>query len=211
MKRLCSSVAATLALCAFGALAQTPPLPSSLPAPKVVNPYGINKDELKELATNGARILDVQTGYLDGKGRIGALVVLNPSSAGPQADSGTARTLLLVDRDAQGSIRKLAQNEKIVPCAKCGGVAGDPYSYARITAPGHFIVVTEGGSRWHWSNQYRFRYASKLSTWVVESVVREVTDTVTGRKRQIRLSSKRLGVIKLDDFDPATLPQIKLD
>ncbi|MGJ7490473.1 hypothetical protein [Variovorax sp. ZT4R33] len=170
----------------------------------------LTKDDLKVLATNGSKLLDAQIGDLTGQGNVAALVVLEHPAGDPSAGEGPLRTLLLVARDAHGKLRTLAQNDKIVPCARCGGVAGDPYSYSRV-APGRFTVVTEGGSREHWWNEFHFRYAPKVKAWVLHKAVRGVSDTTTGRKKQINLSEKTLGAIKLNDFDPSSLPQVKLN
>lgn len=168
----------------------------------------LTKDDLKVLATNGSKLLDTQIGDLTGEGKVAALVLLDHPADDSRAGEGASRTLLLVTRDAQGQLQTLAQNDKIVPCARCGGTAGDPYSYSRV-APGRFTVVTEGGSREHWWNEFNFKYVPKLNTWVLEKAVRGVTDTATGRKKRINLSPKTLGVVKLNDFDPSSLPQVK--
>lgn len=169
----------------------------------------LTKDDLKALSADGSKLLDARIGDLSGQGGVAALVVLEHPAGDSNVGEGRSRTLLLVARDAQGQLRTLAQNDKIVPCAQCGGVAGDPYSYSRV-ASGHFTVVTEGGSREHWWNEFHFEYAPKINDWILQKAVRGVRDTATGRKKQISLSARTLGVIKFSDFDPASLPQVKL-
>lgn len=169
----------------------------------------LTKDDLKVLSADGSKLLDAQIGDLTGQGSAAALVVLEHPASDSNAGEGRSRTLLLVARDEQGQLRTLAQNDKIVPCARCGGVAGDPYSYSRV-APGRFTVVTEGGSREHWWNEFHFEYAPKINGWILQKAVRGVRDTATGRKKQLNLSARTLGIVKLNDFDPASLPQVKL-
>jgi hypothetical protein len=171
----------------------------------------LTKDDLKVLSADGSKLLDAQIGDLSGQGGVTALVVLeHPAGASDSdADEGRSRTLLLVARNAQGQLQTLAQNDKIVPCARCGGVAGDPYSYSRVS-PGRFTVVTEGGSREHWWNEFDFEYAPEINDWILQKAVRGVRDTATGRKKQFSLSARTLGVIKFNDFDPASLAQVKL-
>ena len=171
----------------------------------------LTKDDLKALSADGSKLLDAQIGDLTGQGSVAALVVLEHPADGSHSNAreGRSRTLLLVARDAQGQLRSLAQNDKIVPCARCGGIAGDPYSYSRV-GPGRFTVVTEGGSREHWWNEFHFKYAPKINDWVLQKAVRGVRDTATGRKEQINFSARTLGVIKFNDFDPTSLPQVKL-
>lgn len=169
----------------------------------------LTKDDLKVLTADGSQLLDAQIGDLTGQGNTAALVVLEHPAGNSSARESPLRTLLLVARDAQGQLRILAKNDKIVPCARCGGVAGDPYSYSRVV-PGRFTVVTEGGSREHWWNEFHFKYASEINDWILQKVVRGVSDAATGRKKQINLSARTLGAIKLNEFDPSSLPQVKL-
>ncbi|WP_307702245.1 hypothetical protein [Variovorax paradoxus] len=166
---------------------------------------------MKILSADGSKLLDVQIGDLSDQGGVAALVVLERSAGDSDSNAGEGhpRTLLLLARDAQGQLRTLAQNDKIVPCARCGGVAGDPYSYSRV-APGRFTVVTEGGSRERWWNEFHFEYAPNINDWILQKAVRGVRDTATGRKKKISLSARTLGVIRFNDFDPASLPQVKL-
>lgn len=169
----------------------------------------LTRDELKVFATNGSKLLDTQVGDLTGEGSGGALVVLDHDAHESASGQKASRTLMLVARDSQGHLQTLARNDKMIPCARCGGVSGDPYSYSRLT-PGRFTVVTEGGSREHWWNEFSFKYAPKLNTWILDTAVRGVTDKATGRRKQINLTGKNLGVVKLNDFDPSSLPQVKL-
>jgi len=173
------------------------------------NSQPLTKDDLMVLSVDGSKLLDAQIGDLTGQGSVVALVVLERPAGDSNAGEGRLRTLMLVVRDAQGQLRALAQNDKIVPCNRCGGIAGDPYSYSRV-APGRFTVVTEGGSREHWWNEFHFEYAPKINGWILQKAVRGVRDTASGRKKQVNLSARTLGVIKFNDFDPASLPQVKL-
>ncbi|MET0289388.1 MAG: hypothetical protein ABW178_07150, partial [Pseudoxanthomonas sp.] len=90
-------------------------------------------------------------------------------------------------------------------CARCGGTAGDPYGYSRIEK-GHFIVSVSGGSRERWADDYRFRYDASQKAWLLDSVLREVTDTETEKQKRVELGAKELGAITFAEFDPAKLP-----
>lgn len=207
---------ASFSAASLAAQPSTAPVQNAGSAPTSESPQGpgsvqpLTKDDLKGLTADGSKLLDVQIGDLTGQGNAAALVVLERSaSSDASALEGPSRTLLLVAHDGQGQLKTLAQNDKIVPCARCGGAAGDPYSYSRV-ALGRFTVVTEGGSREHWWNEFHFKYAPEINGWVLHEAVRVVSDTETGRKKQINLSSQTLGTIKLNDFDPFSLPQVKL-
>lgn len=73
------------------------------------------------------------------------LLVLDPPSTGNEKlREGAKRDLLILIRNATGPLQKVAQNDKIVPCARCGGIAGDPFSYLQI-GKDSFTAVSEGG------------------------------------------------------------------
>ncbi len=170
----------------------------------------IDTSSLKAFATNGATILDSKTGDLNGDGRTDALLVLNPATSGAEKlGEGPSRTVLLLTRDATGQLQKAAQNDKIVPCAQCGGIAGDPYSYTLISE-GRFTIVTEGGSREHWSNEYTFAYSPEQKNWLLREVKRAVVDQDTGKQKALDLKPKDFGVVQFKGFDPSTLPTLDL-
>lgn len=170
----------------------------------------VSMDDLHVFATNGYKILASKVGDLNGDGKPDALLVLAPPSTGNEKlGEGADRSLLILIRDAQGQLQKVAQNDKIVPCAQCGGIAGDPFSYLQVGKES-FTVVTEGGSREHWSNEYTFAYSLKHNAWLLSDVKREVTDQDTGKQKKIDLTTKDFGMIIFNDFDPSTLPQITL-
>ena len=167
-------------------------------------------DDLKAFATGGVKLLDSKTGDLNGDGKLDALLVIDPPTSGNEKlGEGPARTVLLLVRDATGTLQKTAQNDKIVPCAQCGGIAGDPYSYTQLADNG-FTIVTEGGSRQHWSNEYTFAYSAEQKDWLLREVKREVVDQDTGKQKKLDLTPQQFGVIKFKDFDPSTLPTVEL-
>jgi hypothetical protein len=116
---------------------------------------------------------------------------------------------VLLIRDSAGRLRKFAQNDRIVPCKRCGGIAGDPFGYARIDKEG-FALLMEGGSREHWWNEYNFKYVAASKTWLLEKVKRGVEDTENGNAKEITLTAKDFGLVKFVDFDPSKLPQVNL-
>lgn len=167
-------------------------------------------DDFKTFATGGAKLLDSKTGDLNSDGKPEALLVIDPPVTGDEKlGEGPPRTVLLLVRDAADQWQKAAQNDKIVPCAQCGGIAGDPYSYTQIAHNG-FTIVTEGGSREHWSNEYTFAYSPEQKDWLLHEVKREVTDQDSGKQKQLDLTSKDFGVVTFKDFDPSKLPAVEL-
>lgn len=156
------------------------------------------------------RILDAKPGELAGAGSDAVLVVLDPpGSPGARLGEGPRRIVLVFLRDHSGAWRVAARNDRLVPCAQCGGIAGDPYSYATV-GPAGFTIITEGGARAHWSNAYSFAWQPAQRTWTLQRVVRRITDRVTSRQASLVLTPDDFGVIDFADTDPAALPQVAL-
>lgn len=89
--------------------------------------------EVKDFIPEGMEALDVLRGDLTGDGRSDALLIATaPSKSGEKLGQGQPRIVILIVQDKDGSLRQAGRNAKIVPCERCGGIAGDPYAYARI-------------------------------------------------------------------------------
>lgn len=185
------------------AIAVAPPGPATEEASASTTPGG---NLPANFVPEGATLVDTVCGDLTGRGTHDALIVFSrPTSEQTPLGQGPARTVVLLTGDASGVLRKEAENGNIVPCERCGGIAGDPYAYARIEA-GTLTLAVSGGSRERWFHDYVFRYASQSATWQLEQVVRGVTDTQTGHQEQEALTAADFGDIGFADFDPATLP-----
>ncbi len=165
-------------------------------------------DDLNAFATDGKTLLASKTGDLNGDGRPDAILVLDPATAG-KPDERASRTVLLLVRDAGGRLQKAGQNDRIVPCAKCGGIAGDPFGYVRIDKDG-FTVLIEGGSRQRWSSEYKFEYAAASSDWRLQKVERTAYDQISQESVSKTFTSKDFGQVAFADFDPSTIPEVVL-
>ena len=160
--------------------AADPALVNGTRARSVVEVASAAPDEPASFVPAGATLVDTIVGDLTGQGSSDALIVFAPqTSAQDRLGEGPARTVVLVTRNQRGRLQRAAENARLVPCARCGGVAGDPYGYARIDA-GTVTVAVSGGSRERWFSDYIFRYAAEHGDWLLERVVRGVTDTQTG-------------------------------
>lgn len=180
---------------------------SSVPAPhESPTAATADADDPAVFVPDGATLLDTVRGDLTGRGSADALIVLSPATTDGQAlGDGQARTVVLLTRDASGNLQKVAENARIVPCERCGGMAGDPYAYALIEA-GTVTLAMAGGSRQRWFHDYIFRYVPQRATWQLAKVVRGVTDTQTDLQRHAELTAADFGDIDFADFDPASLP-----
>lgn len=177
---------------------------------RVVHTKGSNMDDLTSFATGGSRILDSKFGDIAGDGRKGAVLVLDPASAGPgKLGQGPPRDVVILARDSAGHLQKVASNSRLVPCGTCGGMAGDPYGYTHVAA-GQFTIVAGGGSRERWTDEYTFTYVGAKKNWFVSSVMRKVVDTETGNEKHVDLTAKEFGTVSFADFDPGKLPDVTL-
>lgn len=171
---------------------------------------GSKMDDLKSFATDGTRILESKTGDLTGAGHKDVLLVLDPPTTGKERlGEGPSRTVLVLLRDPSGKLIKASSNSHVVPCATCGGVAGDPFGYVWVE-PGSFTIVNGGGSRERWSDEFTFTYAKDSQDWFVTKVNRQVSDSETGHEKKIELTPHELGRVSFHDFDPAKVQEVTL-
>jgi hypothetical protein len=167
------------------------------------------KHDVHSFVPAGMKVVESARGDLTGAGHSDALLVISPpSSANEKLGEGAPRAVLLLTQDAAGSLQKVAENRRIVPCARCGGLAGDPYAFSRIEK-GQFTISISGGSRERWADDYTFRYAADRNTWFLYKVTRELTDTQTEQHKALELTPKDFGQIAFADFDPTELPRIE--
>ncbi|HEY4293243.1 hypothetical protein [Luteibacter sp.] len=167
-------------------------------------------DDLKSFAVGGAKILESTAGDLKGDGSDGVVLVLDPPSTAASASTdGPSRIVTILMRDAAGKLHQVASNARLVPCATCGGIAGDPYGYTRIEH-GRFIVAIGGGSRERWSDEFTFAYVPARNNWFITHVSRRVEDSDTGEHKTIDLKAGDLGDIAFGDFDPSQIPEVAL-
>ncbi|MBB3804381.1 glucose/arabinose dehydrogenase [Xanthomonas arboricola] len=153
----------------------------------------------------GSKALETIRGDLTGAGRSDALLVVSPPSTGTEKlGEGTPRTVMLLTQQADGAFQKAAENSKIVPCARCGGLAGDPYAFSRIQ-PGQFTISISGGSRERWADDFTFKYSADKRTWLLDKVVRDLSDTETEQHNTLELTTNDFGMVAFQEFDPATL------
>ena len=70
--------------------------------------------------------------------------------------SDTARHLLIIQGEKDGTFKIVANNDSIVLCFGCGGVFGDPY--AGITVKDNYFSIEHyGGSAWRWTRIITFK------------------------------------------------------
>lgn len=115
----------------------------------------------------------------------------------------TQRPLLVVVRRPGGTLQVAARNDRVVYCAECGGVFGDPFEGVQA-GPGTFTVLHYGGSAWRWRTDYTFRYAQGARAWRLTKVGELSYHTLDPGKMEqtVFVSPDDFGDIDLADFHP---------
>lgn len=154
--------------------------------------------ELTRFIEKGADAIAVEQGDLnrDGRGDY-ALVVEWP------AKEDIPRSLLIIVRGADGSLKLAKRSDKAVYCRECGGMMGDPFQGIEIKKD-RFVIHHYGGSAWRWGNDITFAWSRRDRTWQLVRV--EDSSFHAGdpdhEKRTIRKPPRDFGKIDLADFDP---------
>lgn len=138
----------------------------------------ITKESLAKFVPKGYVILDWKAGDLNRDDKEDVVLIIDKgkpaenatSTTGSTASSGNdddieeERLLILLTADANGDLRKVAENANVVLCSDCGGMMGDPYSAIAIKN-GYFSIEHYGGSSWRWTRIITFKYSDKDGKW----------------------------------------------
>jgi hypothetical protein len=156
--------------------------------------------ELQRFIPEPMQALALESGDLNGDGRKDYILVLEDPDEEKQ---DVARTLLIVTREKDGSLKLAKRNDKVVLCRACGGIFGDPFDSVNIER-GKFTVHHYGGSSWRWTADYTFAWSRRDQTWQLVRVAAEsfhAGDPETVEKT-VHVPPKHFGKIDLADFDP---------
>ncbi|HEX6373974.1 MAG TPA: hypothetical protein VF006_33910 [Longimicrobium sp.] len=171
----------------------TVPFPTRIPA------------ELRPFVLPGTRALCAAGADLNGDGLRDYVLVLekvDEDTAGSLL-SQAQRPLLVVLRRPGGTLHVAARNDRVVYCAGCGGVFGDPFEGVEV-GTATFTVLHYGGSAWRWRADYTFRYAPRARTWRLTKVVELSYHTLDLDKMEetIFVAPDDFGDVDLADFHP---------
>jgi hypothetical protein len=187
-----TALAALLLSAGSAALADEIPSPEALP------------QELRPFVEPGTKAIWLAKADLDRDGREDAILVLErlvrTSEDGLEEHQ---RPLLILTRQADGSLRVAKRNDRVVMCSGCGGVMGDPFQGVEA-GPGSFTVAHYGGSAWRWTEDYRFNWSRKDRTWQLVRVEETSFHTMEPDKveKHVATPPKDFGKIDFADFDP---------
>ena len=157
----------------------------------------------------GEEVLAVERGDLNGDGKIDFVLVTEERSAEDdqagenESPSEGRRTLSILTRLPDDSLKLAARSERVVLCRECGGIFGDPFLEVS-TAPKSFTVRHYGGSNWRWTSNFTFRYSRKDQAWQLVKVEQTSfhVSVPDEEERHVYVPPRDFGKIDLVDFDP---------
>ena len=163
------------------------------------------RDEVKPFVEKGKVAIALEAGDLNADGRKDLILVTSepiPEGAAWEEGAGERSVLILV-REAGGSLRLAARNDNVVLCRNCGGVFGDPFAGVEVRGT-RFTINNYGGSNDRWSYSYTFDYSRRDGTWQLVRVVNEsfhALDPKNTTRRRTYTPPKNFGLITFADFD----------
>jgi len=156
--------------------------------------------ELGRFVGRGLTPIAVEKGDLNRDGRSDYILVVERPNEG---DVEGPRTIMILTRNADGSLKLAKRNEKAVFCRDCGGMMGDPFMGVEIKKD-RFVIHHYGGSSWRWTNDATFAWSRRDQTWQLVRV--ETSSFHAGdpekEERKVHTPPRHFGKIDLADFDP---------
>jgi len=164
--------------------------------------------ELRPFVLPRTKAIVVERGDLNGDGRIDVVLVLELQKERPGDEDIEAgqRPILILARQANGTLALAARNDTAAYCSRCGGMMGDPFVGVEVGAK-TLTVANYGGSSWRWSAEYRFDYSRRDNTWQLVRVTESSFHASDPEKAKttVRRPPKNFGKIDFADFDPEKL------
>lgn len=159
--------------------------------------------EVRAFVDPGTVPIALEDADLNGDGRPDYLLVLERRSPGGATQPSGHRSLRILVRRADHRLVLAKRNDKIVLCADCGGVMGDPFAGV-VTEGSSFTVQHYGGSSWRWERSARFNYSRRDNTWQLVRVEHASFHASEPDKRtaEVFVPPKHYGKIDITEFDP---------
>ncbi len=153
--------------------------------------------ELAALLPAGGTLLEHARADLNGDGRDDYVYIVEAGGEDGQ------RVLHIAIREVGGKLHRVKSNAKLVRCARCGGVMGDPFNELSAQKNG-FSVSHYGGSGWRWATTVDFRYSSRDKSWQLVRAEKSSFHVAQPDDVQsdVHRPPKDFGKIDIADFDP---------
>lgn len=181
-----------LCLCAIAVRAQD----NAVKVPADVRPF----------VEEGSNVIALEKADLNGDGTMDVILVLEKDTPEAQEpDSDEERPLIILVRDKKNKLSEAKRNDRIVMCAQCGGVFGDPFAGITV-GMNTFTVNHYGGSAWRWTADYKFNYSRIDKTWQLVRIERTSFNNLRPVRQTLKrtvLTPKNFGKVDIADFDPA--------
>lgn len=163
-------------------------------------------DEVKRFVDAKRVPIALETGDLNLDGRKDFILVISDvvTEENRYEEGAGARTVIILVREANGSLTMAGRNDLVAMCQACGGAFGDPFDSVVIRGT-RFTVMNYGGSADRWAYSYTFGYSRRDRTWQIVRVEEEnfhTLDPDRTMKRRIYTAPKSFGLITFANFDP---------
>lgn len=159
--------------------------------------------DLQAFVPKGFVVMDTAQGDLNQDQKNDLLLALKRENEAKLSESeGEApnRPLILLTRQPDNTWKRIAQNDKVLPCLLCGGMMGDPYQ-RMVVNRGFFTIESLGGSREVWQRYITFKYIPTEQRWVLHRLDDEWNDRLSKKKGKQSKREKDFGKIIFEDFD----------
>lgn len=163
-------------------------------------------DEVKPFVEAKREAIALESGDLNADGRKDFILVTSEPvpESDPYEEGAGRRSVLILTREADGSLKLAARNDLVAMCKACGGVFGDPFDGIDIKGT-KFTVLNYGGSAHRWAYHYSFAYSRRDRTWQAVRVTElnyHNLDPDRTMKERVYTPPKHFGLITFADFDP---------
>lgn len=155
---------------------------------------------LAALIPPGSTLLDYIETDLNGDQLKDYAFVVETDSSNPEPGQ---RRFSIAVAERGGALRVVKTNRKLVRCAQCGGMMGDPFTALSAEKNG-FSVTHHAGSGWRGTTTVEFRYSSRDRSWQLVRVERSTFHVAKPDEveTEIHRPPKDFGKIDIADFDP---------
>ena len=160
---------------------------------------------LHALVPAGLEVLAWRRADLNLDGHPDVVFILQAKGTTPfDGDRGDLpRPLLVALGHAGGALHVVARNDQLVRCINCGGSWPEPFD--ELTAePGRFTLSHYGGSRWRWSERWRFDFDVQANTWYLSSLKAGADSAEDGHLVRTYLRGKHFKAFRFSLFRPDT-------